>query len=287
MPTRTDDRRTRTPASARPARIRLIPFLLIAVAALAVVAALGIWYLMAPAPEAVSIGAAAQAVTGDEEASTGETAREAVAAAAPEATEAVAAAALDATPPAGGTADGTWTVDTSVGAFSVTDTAGTFVGFRIDEELANVGATTAVGRTPDVSGTLTIDGTTLAEASFEADLTTIKSDQSRRERAIQNALDTATNPTAAFALTGPVDRGATLTEGQTVTADATGELTVNGTTRQVTVPLAAVWSDEVIVVTGSLDVPLTEYGVAAPSAPMVVSVADTATVELQLYLAPA
>ena len=44
--------------------------------------------------------------------------------------------------------DGTWTVDPSIGSFS--DFSGSFVGYRVDEELANVGAATAVGRTPDV-----------------------------------------------------------------------------------------------------------------------------------------
>lgn len=62
---------------------------------------------------------------------------------------------------------------------------------------------------------------------------------------------------------------------------------MNGTTQEVTIPLEAVWSDGVITVTGSLDVALADYGVTAPSAPIVVSVADTATVELQLYLTPA
>ncbi|HEY7736102.1 MAG TPA: hypothetical protein VH813_04850 [Candidatus Limnocylindrales bacterium] len=48
---------------------------------------------------------------------------------------------------------GRWTVDPSVGSFA--DFSGTFVGYRIREELAGVGAQEAVGRTPAVSGTLT------------------------------------------------------------------------------------------------------------------------------------
>ena len=58
--------------------------------------------------------------------------------------------------------EGSWTVDTSVGEFSVTEnTTATFVGFRIEEELANIGSATAVGRTPGVSGSMVIEGTTL------------------------------------------------------------------------------------------------------------------------------
>ena len=46
--------------------------------------------------------------------------------------------------------DGTWTVDDSIGSF--TDFSGSFAGFRVQEQLAGVGAKTAVGRTPDVTG---------------------------------------------------------------------------------------------------------------------------------------
>lgn len=42
-----------------------------------------------------------------------------------------------------------------------------------------------------------------------------------------------------------------------------------------------------MVVTGSVDVALSDFDVTAPTAPIVLSVADTATVELQLYLSPA
>jgi hypothetical protein len=49
--------------------------------------------------------------------------------------------------------DGTWTVDQSVGSFA--DFSGTWAGYRFDEELVGIGGNTAVGRTPDVTGTLT------------------------------------------------------------------------------------------------------------------------------------
>ena len=51
--------------------------------------------------------------------------------------------------------DGTWTIDTTVGEFSVTeDTAATFAGFRVNEVLDAIGETVAVGRTPNVRRTL-------------------------------------------------------------------------------------------------------------------------------------
>jgi hypothetical protein len=59
---------------------------------------------------------------------------------------------------------GTWTVDPSIGSFS--DFSGSFVGYRIDEQLAGIGANTAVGRTPNVTGSMTVDGTTVTVATF-------------------------------------------------------------------------------------------------------------------------
>ena len=70
----------------------------------------------------------------------------------------------------GGTFDGdvsgTWSVDTDTGDFDYESATGTFAGFRIAEELAGIGSTTAVGRTGDVSGTMEIDGETVTAASF-------------------------------------------------------------------------------------------------------------------------
>ena len=43
--------------------------------------------------------------------------------------------------------DGTWNVDTSIGTFTgVDDTSGNFVGYRVQEQLAGIGANVAVGR---------------------------------------------------------------------------------------------------------------------------------------------
>ncbi len=53
----------------------------------------------------------------------------------------------------GAALDGTWTVDASIGP----DAGGSFVGYRVQETLASIGANTAVGRTSTVSGSFTLD----------------------------------------------------------------------------------------------------------------------------------
>jgi hypothetical protein len=52
-----------------------------------------------------------------------------------------------------GGVDGRWTVDTAIGA--VADGSGTFVGYRVQEQLATIGATEAVRRTSSVTGSIT------------------------------------------------------------------------------------------------------------------------------------
>ena len=132
---------------------------------------------------------------------------------------------------------GTWTVDTSVGSFA--DYTSAWAGFRVNEVLQNIGDAEAIGRTPDVDGQLTIDGTTLQSGTIAVDLTTIRSNQARRDPAIQRSLETGSFPTATFELTKPVDFGGVPADGQTVTVDATGDLTIHGTTKELTIPLQA------------------------------------------------
>jgi polyisoprenoid-binding protein YceI len=105
-----------------------------------------------------------------------------------------------------GSFDGTWMVDTSSGSFS--DFSSTFAGYRVEEQLGTIGANTAVGRTPDVSGSLDISGTTITEASITVDMTTLQSDDDRRDNSIRTrGLETATYPTATFELTEPIASG--------------------------------------------------------------------------------
>ena len=180
---------------------------------------------------------------------------------------------------------GTWNVDTSIGEFTLSeDTTATFAGFRVDEVLTTIGATTAVGRTPAVTGTIEIDGTSLVGVDVVADLTGIKSDQSRRERPIQRALNTGQHPQATFSLTEPIELGSGAIEGEIVEVTAVGDLTINGVTKTIELPVRAQLIDDTILVTAATDLTFSEFDVTAPSAASVVSVEDVGVLELQLWL---
>jgi polyisoprenoid-binding protein YceI len=183
---------------------------------------------------------------------------------------------------ADGGIDGTWTVDAESGTFDFDTATGSFAGFRVDEELVQIGATEAVGRTGQVSGTMVIEGSTLRSADVEVVMTDIRTDQSRRDNKVQEALETDQFPTATFSLREPVDLGPGAAAGEEVAVQAVGDLNVHGVTRQVTVDLDTQLVDGTAVVVGSTPVTFSDFGVEVPSAPVVLSVADEGTIEFQL-----
>jgi polyisoprenoid-binding protein YceI len=236
-------------------------------------AAAGTWYLFlrAPAPAEVALGAEPVAT----------------ASASPEPTESAtpgAMASADAAAPAG--LDGTWTVDPSIGSFD--DFSGSFVGYRVQEELVGVGAATAVGRTPEVTGSLTLDGTAITEATFEADLTTLQSDSGMRDGQLgRQGLETDTYPTATVVLGEPIELGSLPAEGDTVETTAIGDLTLHGVTQRVEIPVEARLADGVVTVVGSLPIAFNDYGMTAPESMRVLSIDENGTMEFKLHFTQA
>lgn len=185
-------------------------------------------------------------------------------------------------PLASGSLEGTWKVDATIGSFS--DSTASFVGYRVQEQLASIGANTAVGRTPNVSGSLTITGTRLTAVSVTADLTALQSDDPRRDgQLVRGGIQTGTYPTATFTLTSPIDLGATPSDGHEIDVTATGQLMLHGQTKTVQIALKARFSGSVIEVVGSLPIVFSDYGIQKPSSFAVLSIADQGTMELQLF----
>ncbi len=161
----------------------------------------------------------------------------------------------------------------------------TFVGYRIGEELATIGTTVTVGRTSSVTGTITISGPTVESAMIEANLQELTSNDSRRDRTLQNrGLETASYPTATFALSQPIDLGGELTDGAIYSVVAIGDLTLHGTTQAVEIPMEAQYIAGTLVIVGSLEIELADYGITAPTTRIALAVDDHGTMELQLVL---
>ena len=174
-----------------------------------------------------------------------------------------------------GSADGTW---------QVVRGGDTFVGYRVQEQLAFLSAPNqAVGRSGAVQGTLQLAGQKVTAADIKADLSQLASNQDRRDNAIRMAgLESSTYPEATFVLSGPMQLSATPKVGTTVSGDAAGKLTIHGQTRDVTIPLQGRWDGATAQVAGSLRINMPDYGITPPKLGPVQAIENAATIELRL-----
>jgi len=169
---------------------------------------------------------------------------------------------LTTTSPASTASDSTGSFDAQ-GTWSVT--AGSLVGYRVKEVIFGQ-SHEAVGRTSDVTGTITVSGTTIESATFTADMTTVASDQSRRDSQFQGRImNTASFPTATFTLTKPIQVGAAPADGVATTHEATGEFTIHGVTRTVTFSLTGKRSGATFQVSGSIPIAFADWNIGNPS----------------------
>lgn len=158
------------------------------------------------------------------------------------------------TAPAAGEASGTWTASTD-----------SVLGYRVQEVLGGIDVE-AAGRTSQVTGSLTIDGTQATAAEFSVDMASITSDSDRRDGQFRGRIMSVDQfPTATFVLTAPIEFGSVPAEGETLTATATGDLTLRGTTRSVTFDVEAKLDGGRIGVLGSIPILFSDYAIPDPS----------------------
>ena len=195
---------------------------------------------------------------------------------------------LSATPSTSASATANSSSTARPGAWTVV--SGSQAGYRVREQLAFVGAPSdAVGRTDAISGSMTVaqtgGGYQVTAASFTVDVSKLTSDRPMRDQRIRRiGLESDRYPTANFRLTSPISLPSNAASGQAFTVQATGDLTVHGTTRRVTIPLQARLTGSRIEVAGSITFPFSEFGMTPPSIPGFVSVQDNATMEFNLLL---
>jgi polyisoprenoid-binding protein YceI len=174
---------------------------------------------------------------------------------------------------------GTWTVD-----------SGSQAGYRVREKLASLSAPSdAVGRTTAVTGTLTLTqvagGYSVTAADVTVDVSKLTSDQARRDQRIHSqGLESDRYPTATFKLTSPIALPADAGSGQTIHVSATGDLTIHGVTKSVTIPIDARLTASKVELVGSITFPFSEFGITPPSIGGFVTVENNATMEFQLLL---
>lgn len=169
------------------------------------------------------------------------------------------------------------------GVWTLSGQGDSFAGFRVNEQLATVGAFEAVGRSRALTASLEFDGSAITSVAVEVDMTQLQTDDSRRDRALRSqAIETNRFPTASFVLSEPIPLDAVPAEGEAISVSAVGDFTLHGVTRSVEIPLEGQLTDGLVVVVGSLEIEFADYDIRAPSAPIVVSVEDRGIMEFQL-----
>jgi polyisoprenoid-binding protein YceI len=181
--------------------------------------------------------------------------------------------------------DGTWTAVAGEGTRAL---------MAIDEELTVLPDHTATGETPDVTGSLTIAGAEVTAADFTVDLTELEFDDApagldvanRRQAMNDQGLEIDDFPEASFTLTEPIAIGDGPTPGETMTTEATGELTLHGVTKEITFTVEArVVGDQIrIAAADAIPVVLADYDIEKPTAPVVADVADEGTFDFLITL---
>jgi polyisoprenoid-binding protein YceI len=191
------------------------------------------------------------------------------------------------TQPTEATGDGTSSTDSELGGTYAVKPGNSdnFVGYRVTEKLvANVVESTATGRTDNVTGTLTIDGTTVNDVTVSADLRDLESDNSFRDGRIHGSgIESDRFPQAKFVLTEPITLPKIPEAGETITAEATGDFTLHGVTKRVTISIQGRWDGKDVQIVGKLPIAFDDYDITAPTAPAVASVDDHGEMEFQLF----
>jgi polyisoprenoid-binding protein YceI len=158
--------------------------------------------------------------------------------------------------------------------------AGSFVGYRVDERYLGVGVRTAVGRTSAVTGDVTVEGDRVRAAALRADMTTVHSDQARRDDALRRrAIETDRYPSASFALRWPF---AVRAKAQRVR----GTLTLHGRRAPVAVTVRGQrLAGGRVELVGSAPIRFATFAIEPPSVAGLVTVSDHGVLEFRLVLA--
>jgi len=144
-------------------------------------------------------------------------------------------------------------------------TSESVLGYRVKEVLFGQSAE-AVGRTSDVTGSMTINGASVEAVDLIVNMKTVKSNESRRDGQFQGRImNTAAFPTATFKLTQPLVLSNVPTDDTVVDAQASGDLTLHGVTKRVTFNLKAQRDGARIKVNGTIPIVFADYKIDNPS----------------------
>jgi polyisoprenoid-binding protein YceI len=148
------------------------------------------------------------------------------------------------------------------------------------------GKRVVVGTTSGVTGEiqLNFDNPELVEAAqFTVDMAGLVTDQDRRDEWLgDNAIEYNVFPQAAFVTTSVSGLPGDVAEGEEISFQLTGDLTVRDVTRQVTFDVTAVLTNDTIQGTATLPLKMTDFEIPPPDFVNTLTVANDFTIEVEL-----
>jgi polyisoprenoid-binding protein YceI len=157
-------------------------------------------------------------------------------------------------------------------------------GYRVQEVLVGQNST-AVGRTREIWGSLTITGSTVTKGSFTVNMASVASDQSERNAHFDGPImDVSQYPTATLTLSSPITLGSIPADGVVEHYNATGALDMHGVTKSVRFTVSAERVGSEIDVLTDITIPFSQWDISNPSIGGFVTTASTGTFEVLLHL---
>lgn len=147
---------------------------------------------------------------------------------------------------------------------------------------------TAVGKTNKVEGTLVLNFADPAASElgqFTVDISTLQSDSSRRDNAIRDRwLESARYPTATFVATEIRNFPPDAKEGEAISFQIVGDMTVRQTTREQVWDVTATLNGDTLTGTATTFLLLADYGVPVPEILGMLKVTDGLTATLNFTM---
>jgi polyisoprenoid-binding protein YceI len=154
-----------------------------------------------------------------------------------------------------------------------------------EEELANKGANTAIGKTNAFIGNIYFDDQEmpLACSRFDVDLRTLVSDESRRDNFLySNTLETQTYPLATFILTNVEGLDKPLADGEETTVQLVGNLTVHGQTKLVVWDAKVKMNGDTLTGSASTSFNMADFNITPPKVGPVMSIDENIKLEVDI-----
>lgn len=175
------------------------------------------------------------------------------------------------------------------------DPANTVVSYEVDEEFGSdalnrlgvaAGLTKTIGRTSAADGALTMnfDGAApqLVDASFTVDISTLTSNQRMRDGRIRDQwLESGRYPTATFQATGIQNAPAAYSEGDEVSFQVAGDLTVREVTNPVVFDVTATLNGDTITGVATTEFLMSSFGVDPPRMANLFTVGDDTVIRVE------